>query len=101
MLIRPALAFFCLCLCAFDASAQRSERQGPAGEQREQGEQQAEPRISRREASDRVRAALPGRILNITQERGGWRVRVDNEGTVFNVFVDGESGRVILPENAR
>jgi uncharacterized membrane protein YkoI len=57
------------------------------------GEEQA--RVSMREASDRARQAFPGgRVLSIRLEGGQWLVRMDQEGNVFNVFVDANSGQV-------
>jgi uncharacterized membrane protein YkoI len=84
--------------CAAEAQpGNRGERQQDLRTQ----EAEEEPRISRRQASDLVRDRYPGRVLNVTLERGVWRVRVDNEGTVFTVLVDGESGRIVPQENAR
>lgn len=54
-------------------------------------------RISRREASDLARAAFEGRVLSIRLERGLWRVRMDQDGKVFNVFVDANTGKVSRP----
>jgi uncharacterized membrane protein YkoI len=55
--------------------------------------------ISRREASDLARGAYPGRVLSIRLDGRRWRVRMDEEGTVFNVFVDSENGEVIRPSD--
>jgi uncharacterized membrane protein YkoI len=49
-------------------------------------------RISRREASDIAREKFSGRVLSIRLDESHWRVRMDQEGTVFNVLVDAESG---------
>lgn len=54
-------------------------------------------RISRREASDLAREAFAGKVLSIRLERGFWRVRMDQEGRVFNVFVDANTGKVTQP----
>ena len=56
-----------------------------------------EPDISMREASDRARDAYPGRVLSVRLDGRRWRVRMDEEGTVFNVFVDSENGQVSRP----
>lgn len=53
--------------------------------------------ISRREASDLARGAYTGRVLSIRLDGRRWRVRMDEEGTVFNVFVDSENGEVLRP----
>lgn len=55
--------------------------------------------ISRREASDRARNAYPGRVLSVKPEGRRWRVRMDEEGTVFDVFVDSENGEVNRPSD--
>lgn len=57
--------------------------------------QEEQTAIGRREASDRARQAYPGRVLNVRLDGRRWRVRMDEEGTVFNVFVDAESGDVM------
>lgn len=49
-------------------------------------------RISQREASDIAREHFPGRVLSVRLENRHWRVRMDQEGTVFNVLVDAETG---------
>ncbi|MEX2367661.1 MAG: hypothetical protein WD601_13755 [Pseudohongiellaceae bacterium] len=64
-------------------------------EQLENGD--VEPVISRREASELVREQFAGRLLNIRLEGRRWRVRMDNEGTVFNVFVDARTGELTGP----
>ena len=49
-------------------------------------------RISRRQASEIARETFSGRVLSIRLEQSHWRVRMDQEGMVFNVLVDAESG---------
>ena len=56
------------------------------------------PAINRREATDLARGAYPGRVLGVRLEGDHWRVRMDDNGTVFNVLVDVESGAVVRPE---
>lgn len=54
-----------------------------------------EPPVSRRQASDIARDSFPaGRVVSIRLEERRWRVRMDENGTVFNVFVDAQSGAV-------
>jgi uncharacterized membrane protein YkoI len=50
--------------------------------------------ISRREASDSAREAFEGRVLNVRLDGAIWRIRMDQEGNVFNVMVDANSGKV-------
>ncbi len=50
--------------------------------------------VSRRRASELASELHEGRILNMRLEDGHWRVRMDSEGTVFNVFVNAQTGEV-------
>ncbi|HWK55137.1 MAG TPA: PepSY domain-containing protein [Hyphomicrobiales bacterium] len=94
----PAAIALLACLCvmpAVHAASQdppRVQRGLMGNDQGQRGEEQA--RVSRSEASDRARQVFPGRVLNIRLEGDQWRIRMDQEGTVFNVFVDAESGQV-------
>jgi uncharacterized membrane protein YkoI len=55
-------------------------------------EEQAQ--VSQRDASDRARQLYPGgRVLSVRLEDGQWVVRMDQEGNVFNVLVDADSGQ--------
>ena len=58
-----------------------------------------QPRISRREASDLASGRYEGRVLSIRLDNNNWRVRMDSEGTVFNVFVNSSSGDVSAPSD--
>lgn len=53
-----------------------------------------QPRISRRQASSIASDSFEGRVLSIRMDDNNWRVRMDREGTVFNVFVNTSSGQV-------
>jgi uncharacterized membrane protein YkoI len=57
--------------------------------------QEQQTRIGRREASDLARSSYPGRVLSVRLEGRRWRVRMDEAGTVFNVFVDADNGAVL------
>jgi uncharacterized membrane protein YkoI len=58
----------------------------------------AEPPVSRREASDIARGQYAGgRVLSIRMDRGQWRMRMDQEGNVFDVLVNASSGEVSRP----
>ena len=50
--------------------------------------------ISRQQALNLARDSFQGRVLSVRMDGGNWRVRIDQNGTVFNVFVDGRSGEV-------
>jgi len=56
------------------------------------------PRISQREALELVRARFPGNVVSISevQQAGGlqYRVRMDNEGNIYTVYVDAVSGAI-------
>lgn len=56
------------------------------------------PRISQREALELVRARFPGNVVSINevQQAGGlqYRVRMDNEGNIYTVYVDAASGAI-------
>lgn len=51
-------------------------------------------RISRRQAINIASDRFEGRVLGLRLDNGTWRVRMDREGTVFNVFVNATSGDV-------
>lgn len=57
-----------------------------------------EAEITRRQASERATEAYAGRVLNIRFRAGYWVLRMDHEGTVFNVRVDALEGEVIGPD---
>jgi hypothetical protein len=52
------------------------------------------PRVSRQQAMNIASDRYEGRVLSIRQDNNNWRVRMDREGTVFNVFVNSTSGDV-------
>ncbi len=56
--------------------------------------QYAAPSVSRQQALNLVRNSFQGRVLSVRTDGGNWRVRVDQNGTVFNVFVDSRTGEV-------
>jgi uncharacterized membrane protein YkoI len=59
---------------------------------------QSETTIDRRKASELASKQHKGRVLNIRLEKDVWRVRMDNEGTVFDVFVNASTGEVSRSE---
>ena len=50
--------------------------------------------ISRQQALNLARVRFQGRVLSVRMDGSNWRVRIDQNGTVFNVFVDGRTGEV-------
>ena len=55
-----------------------------------------QPRISRSQAMNIASNRYEGRVLSILMDNNtnNWRVRMDRDGTVFNVFVNANSGNV-------
>lgn len=56
--------------------------------------QTSAPAISSREASDLAREAFEGRVIRVSPDGDQWRIRMDDDGTVFSVLVDANSGAV-------
>lgn len=79
--------------CVHAQPGGRNEGQPEEAQQTDQ-----ETRIDEREASDIARKAYGGRVIRITQEDGEWRVRMDDEGTVFDVYVNATTGRTRRPQ---
>jgi uncharacterized membrane protein YkoI len=56
------------------------------------------PRISQRQALELVRARFPGTVISINevQQAGGlqYRVRMDNEGNIYTLYVDAVNGAI-------
>ena len=54
--------------------------------------------ISQRRALELVRARFPGNVVSINQVRQGgvlqYRVRMDNEGNIYTVYVNATSGAI-------
>ena len=60
--------------------------------------QEQAPQISQRRALELVRARFPGNVVSINQvQQGGvlqYRVRMDNEGNIYTVYVNATSGAI-------
>ncbi len=100
--LRPVL-LRCLALLAFavlvNVPAGSVQAQGFLVAQQSDSPATAEaPRISQREALELVRARFPGNVVSISevQQAGGlqYRVRMDNEGNIFTVYVDAVTGDI-------
>lgn len=95
----PTIAV-CLALlipaAALSAQDREDERDLPQARQEQDAE--AEAAVSRRRVAEIVQERYQGRILRVSLEGRRWRVRMDNEGVVFNVFVDAATGEVLEPE---
>jgi len=82
-------------------AAPRSEQSPPFGpRQTGPGNSLAPPTldpatsISRQQALNLARDSFQGRVLSVRLDGTDWRVRIDQNGTVFNVFVVGGTGEV-------
>jgi uncharacterized membrane protein YkoI len=61
----------------------------------QQPQQPEQPRISRGQAMNIASSRYEGNVLGIVMDSSNnWRVRMDRDGTVFNVFVNANSGAV-------
>lgn len=62
------------------------------------GQDQVDGAISERQALELVRARFPGNIISINEVRQDgrirFRVRIDNEGNIYTVYVDQATGAV-------
>ena len=66
--------------------------------QQNPAQQQVETAISQRRALEMVRASFPGNVVSINQvqRQGGvfYRVRMDDGGNIFTVYVNANSGEI-------
>jgi len=105
--MKTILSLILLCLTSFAAASlqaadsqnflppsERGERADRAERLPERGAESAGEAISRDQASELARQYAPGRVLNIRRDEQNWRVRVDQDGSVSDVLVNAESGRV-------
>lgn len=69
--------------------------QPPASEQQVQ-EQASSGGLTQRQALERVRERFPGNVISINEVRQGervrFRIRIDNEGNIYTVYVDRATG---------
>lgn len=83
-----------------DAQAQQGllPQQGDAPREDRRGQNAQPAAISQRQALDLVRASYPGNVVSINevQQGGGlfYRVRMDNEGNIYTLYVDAASGAI-------
>ncbi len=87
-------------LGASGAQAQQGllPQQGDAPREDRRGQNAQPAAISQRQALDLVRASYPGNVVSINevQQGGGlfYRVRMDNEGNIYTLYVDAASGAI-------
>jgi len=71
---------------------------GDAPREDRRGQNAQSAAISQRQALDLVRASYPGNVISINevQQGGGlfYRVRMDNEGNIYTLYVDAASGAI-------
>lgn len=83
-----------------EAQAQQGllPQQGDAPRDDRRGQNAQPAAISQRQALDLVRASYPGNVVSINevQQGGGlfYRVRMDNEGNIYTLYVDAASGAI-------
>jgi len=93
--ILPFFLFVMLLSGLVPAASAATQDQQPQSNLLAPAPAEREPPVSRSEASGRARDSFPdGKVLSIRLEERRWRVRMDENGTVFNVFVDAQSGAV-------
>lgn len=96
-LLRPALVITVLGLFEVGV-ASADPLQLALGGYQEQSTQEQAPAISQRRALELVRARFPGNVVSINQvrQRGvlQYRVRMDNEGNIYTVYVNASSGAI-------
>lgn len=73
-------------------------QQGDAPREDRSGQNAQPAAISQRQALELVRASYPGNVVSINevQQGGGlfYRVRMDNEGNIYTLYVDAASGAI-------
>lgn len=61
-----------------------------------QAEEQVTGPVNQRQALERVRARFPGNVISINEvkqeDRVRYRIRIDNEGNIYTVYVDQATG---------
>ena len=83
-----------------DAQAQQGllPQQSDAPREDRSGQNAQPAAISQRQALELVRASYPGNVVSINevQQGGGlfYRVRMDNEGNIYTLYVDAASGAI-------
>lgn len=87
--------FFCSGLTAQSPASQFPVQQFPL---QQLALQQSGAGLSQREALELVRARFPGNVISINEVnqdgRIRFRVRIDNEGNIYTVYVDQATGAV-------
>lgn len=70
--------------------------QPPESADEQEAQDQSGGGLSQRQALERVRAQFPGNVISINEVRQGdrvrFRIRIDNEGNIYTVYVDRATG---------
>jgi len=82
-----------------DSSEQRPVPQVPAPPEAQRQDNEPTAGINQKQALDIARARFPGNVISINEVRPRnaamrYRIRMDNEGNIFTVFVDSRTGTV-------
>ena len=97
-LLKLALALTMLSLFGIATATAEPLQLALGGFQDQSGDnvQEQAPQVSQRRALELVRARFPGTVVSINQvQQGGvlqYRVRMDNEGNIYTVYVNASSG---------
>lgn len=92
---------FCLCgslllSAALLLSYGAVQAQPPASVDETEVQEPSAEGLSQRQALERVRAQFPGNVISINEVRQGdrvrFRIRIDNEGNIYTVYVDRATG---------
>lgn len=88
----------CLLVASFIWLGQPAAAQGQSGAQGEAAQQVTGP-VNERQALQIARARFPGNVISINEVRQNgrvrFRIRMDNEGNIFTVYIDKATGVVI------
>lgn len=99
-LLKQALALTLMSLLGLATATAGPVQLTLAGYQDQSGDsaQDEAPQVSQRRALELVRASFPGNVVSINQVRQGgalqYRVRMDNEGNIYTVYVNATSGAI-------
>lgn len=92
----PVALCVCLMLTAVLLSPAGLVQAQPQSADEPSAQEQSGGGLSQREALERVRAQFPGNVISINEVRQGdrvrFRIRMDNEGNIYTVYVDRATG---------
>jgi|SRR5690554_45038 len=93
---RPYLTLVLAVVVSLGSTLQPVSAQPPAPPAEVELPEQPPGPVNQRQALERVRALFPGNVISINEvkqdERVRYRIRIDNEGNIYTVFVDQATG---------